>query len=77
MKASKENDNNDPTTTDKMLDKAADTINWWTRVSRINADDAVSVVLMKVMMRIVGIIFLIIISPFAILGLIIGFLTVF
>jgi len=72
-----DNENKDPTTTDKMLDKAADTINWWTKVSRINADDAVSIVLLKIMMRIIGIIFLIIISPFAILGLIIGFLTVF
>ena len=77
MKPSEENENKDPSATDKMLDKAADTINWWTRISRINAEDAVHVVAMKVMMRIVGIILLIIISPFAIMGLIIGFLTVF
>ena len=69
--------NNNPSTTDKMLDKAADTINWWTRISRINAEDAIYIVGLKVLMRIVGIILLIIISPFAIAGLIIGFLTVF
>ena len=77
MKTSEEQDKNDPSATDKMLDKAADTINWWTKISRINADDAVHIAFMKIMMRIVGIILLIIISPFAILGLIIGFLTVF
>jgi len=77
MKTSDENDKKDPTATDKMLDKAADTINWWTKISRINEHDAISVVVMKIMMRITGIIFLIIISPFAIMGLIIGFLTVF
>ena len=77
MKTSDEQDKNDPTTTDKMLDKAADTINWWTKISRINADDAIYIAFLKILMRIVGIILLLIISPFAIMGLIIGFLTVF
>ena len=77
MEPSKENENKDSSAADKMLDKAADTINWWTKISRINADDAMTTVALKVLMRIVGIILLILISPFAIMGLIIGFLTVF
>lgn len=62
-------------TSDKMLDKAADTLNWWNRLASINADDPFWVGLIKIGIRIIGILIMLAISPFVILGLILGFIA--
>lgn len=64
-------------TTDKMMDKAADRLNWWNRAATINEDDSIWVGFTKIILRIIGILFLIAISPFVILGLIVGMTAAF
>ena len=63
--------------TDKMMDKAADSLNWWNRAATINEDDSIWVGFTKIIIRIIGILFLIAISPFVILGLIVGITAAF
>ena len=60
---------------DKMLDGAAGNINKWKRATTINSDDHFLVVVLKIGIRIIGILILIAISPFALLGLILGVLA--
>ncbi len=60
---------------DKMLDKAAETLNWWNRIASINADDPFWVGVIKIGVRIIGILILLAISPFVIIGLILGFIA--
>ena len=62
-------------TGNKMLDKAADTLGWWNRLATINADDPLWVGAIKIGIRVIGILILIAISPFVILGLILSFLV--
>ena len=61
-----------PSSTDKMMNKAADTFNWWNRISKINNDDPIWIGAIKILIRIIGILILLAISPFVILGLIVG-----
>ncbi len=67
-----ENSEKKPSTSDKMLGKAADTLNWWNKISSINEDDSLGVGILKIGIRILGILILLAISPFVILGLIVG-----
>ncbi len=74
------NENKSPeknTATNKMMDKAADSLNWWNRAATINEDDSIWVGFTKIIIRIIGILFLIAISPFVILGLIVGMTAAF
>ena len=72
-----ENENNEPEkkekATDKMMDKAADTFNWWNRMATLHEDDPIYIGFLKVMIRIVGIVIMVAISPFVLLGLIVAF----
>lgn len=75
-----EKNENDPSdenqgVSDKMLDKAATTLNWWNRAASINADDPFWVGVIKIGIRIIGILILLAISPFVIIGLILGFIA--
>lgn len=69
--------NNKPSTSDKMMDKAADSLNWWNKAATINEDDSIWVGFTKIIIRIIGILLLIAISPFVILGLIVGITAAF
>lgn len=51
-------------------------LEWWKRLYTINSDDYILAIMIKVLIRIVGIVILIALSPFAILGVIIAFLFV-
>lgn len=64
-----------PGTTDKMMDAAAERLKWWNRAATINPDDPVWVMVIKIGIRIIGILFLLAISPFVIIGLILGILA--
>ncbi|MFK7773859.1 MAG: hypothetical protein AB8F94_17040 [Saprospiraceae bacterium] len=66
-----------PSATNKMMDKAADRLNWWNRAATINENDSMWVGFTKIVIRIIGILFLIAISPFVILGLIVGITAAF
>lgn len=64
-----------PKASDKMMDKAADTLTWWNKAASINADDKIWAVVLKVLIRIVGIVLLLILSPFVILGIMLAFMA--
>jgi uncharacterized membrane protein len=66
-----------PSASDKIMDKAADKLNWWNRAATINEDDSMWVGFTKIVIRIIGIILLIAISPFVIIGLIVGMTAAF
>ncbi len=61
-----------PSASDKMMDKAADSLNWWNRAATINEDDSIWIGFTKIVIRVIGILLLIAISPFVIIGLIVG-----
>lgn len=78
MKYKNENKpNKKPSATDKMMDKASDSLNWWNRTVTINEDDSIWVGAIKIIIRIIGILLLIAISPLVILGLIVGMTAAF
>ncbi|MFT6319837.1 MAG: hypothetical protein ACJAT4_000754 [Granulosicoccus sp.] len=66
-----------PSASDKIMDKAADKLNWWNRAATINEDDSMWVGFTKIVIRIIGILLLIAISPFVIIGLIVGMTAAF
>ena len=76
-KKEKDDSNKNPSSTDKMMDKAADSLNWWNRAATINEDDSLLVGFTKIIIRILGILFMIAISPFVIIGLIVGMTAAF
>ncbi|MFK8008648.1 MAG: hypothetical protein AB8H03_19980 [Saprospiraceae bacterium] len=78
MENQKENKpNKKPSASDKMMDKAANSFNWWNRVATINEEDSIWIGFTKIIIRVIGILFLIAISPFVILGLIVGITAAF
>ena len=78
MKCKNENESDKNTSsTNKMMDKAAESLNWWNRAATINDDDSIWVGFLKIVLRIIGILFLIAISPFVIIGLIVGMTAAF
>lgn len=66
-----------PSASDKIMDKAADKLNWWNRAATINEDDSMWVGFTKIVIRVIGILLLIAISPFVIIGLIVGMTAAF
>ncbi len=60
------------TNTNKILDKTTETFKWWNRLSSINAEDPIWLGFLKISFRIVGILIMLLISPFVILGLLLG-----
>lgn len=61
---------------DQMVDKAAATFKWWNNLATLNKEDSIAMSLLKISIRIIGIIILIAISPIAIVALIIAFMAV-
>jgi len=59
--------------TDKMMNKAADTFNWWNRMATLQEDDPIYIGFFKIMLRVIGIVIMITISPFILLGLFVAF----
>jgi len=59
---------------DRFLDWCVDVVQWFKRFSTINEDDHFMMVVIKVGLRIIGILILIALSPFFILSLLIAFL---
>lgn len=74
-------ENNDPEKkekpTDIMMDKAADTFNWWNKMATLQEDDPIYIGFFKIMLRVIGIAFMIAISPLVILGLVVAFTAAF
>jgi len=71
-----EEDNSPKKVNDQMVDKAAATFKWWNNLATLNKEDSVSMSLVKISIRIIGIVILIAISPIAIISLIIAFMAV-
>ncbi len=73
-------DNNEPNSdkkpTDLLLDKAADSFKWWNNLATLNKEDSILMTIFKISIRIVGILLMIAISPFALIGLIVAFMAV-
>lgn len=61
---------------DQMVDKAAATYKWWNNLATLNKEDAFGMTVAKILIRIVGIILMIILSPIAMIALFIAFLAV-
>lgn len=61
---------------DQMVDKGIETFKWWNNLATLNKEDSVGMSLVKIAVRIVGILVMIAISPIAIIALIIAFMAV-
>ena len=71
----KDNPEKKPSTTDHMMDAVSDKFKWWNQLSTINAEDPIWLAIPKILVRIIGILFLLAISPFVILGLLLGIMA--
>ena len=73
-------DNNTPNSekkaADVLIDKATESFNWWNNLATLNKEDSILMTIFKISIRIVGIIIMIAISPFALIGLIVAFMAV-
>lgn len=55
-----------------VLEKISKTIKWWNHAAAIHAGDKIIMIALKLGIRITGIVVLVALSPFAILGLILA-----
>lgn len=67
----------EPSLSDKILDKLLSIFKWWNGLATLNADDPILLGFFKIFIRLVGIIILIIMSPFVLLALFVAFTAVF
>lgn len=58
-----------------LLEKTSETFEWWNRLSTINAEDPIWLSFLKVGFRIIGILFLVAISPLVLLGIFFAFIA--
>lgn len=68
----------DPDSTEKkedLTDKMVDKIKWWNRAATINADDPFWVGVIKIGIRIIGILIMLALSPFIAIGLFLAFVA--
>lgn len=61
---------------DQMLDKSIETFKWWNNLATLNKEDSIPLSLVKISIRVVGIVIMIAISPIAIIALMIAFAAV-
>lgn len=61
---------------DQMVDKGLETFKWWNNLATLNKEDSIAMSLVKISIRIVGIIIMLAISPIAIVALMIAFAAV-
>lgn len=61
---------------DQMIDKGLETFKWWNKLATLNKEDSIPMSLVKISIRVVGIVIMIAISPIAIIALIIAFMAV-
>jgi hypothetical protein len=61
---------------EEMAEKAQAAYRWWDDLARLNADDPVWLMLAKLSVRVVGILVLLALSPFILLGLLLAFAAV-
>jgi len=70
-------ENNNPPkkekSTDKMMNKATDTYNWWNNMVTLKEEDPIYLGFFKIMLRVIGIVIMIGISPLVIFGLFVAF----
>lgn len=69
------NEKNTETQSNVLLDKTTETFQWWNRLSTINAEDPIWLSFLKIGFRIIGILFLIAISPLVLLGILFAFIA--
>jgi hypothetical protein len=61
---------------EKAAEKMKDAYRWWDHLATLHAEDPLWLGIVKLLVRAVGILILLAISSFALLAIIIGFLTV-
>jgi len=66
-----------PTLSDRIMNKLLSVLKWWNDLATLNADDPFLLGVFKIAIRLVGIIILIIMSPFVLLALFVAFTAVF
>ena len=77
MSKPKENETKEPSKSEDAFDKALKTYKWWNNLSKLDAQDPIIISCFKIGLRLIGILFLIAISPLIILGLIVGITAAF
>jgi len=66
-----------PNNAEDVFDKALNTYKWWNNLSTLNVKDPIIITCFKIGFRILGVLFLLAISPLVILGLIVGITAAF
>lgn len=61
---------------EEIAEKAQAAYRWWDDLARLNAEDPVWLMLGKIGIRVVGILLLLVLSPFILLGLAMAFIVV-
>ena len=54
---------------------ATNAYQWWDNISRLDADDPIGLMALKILVRVLGIIVLIALSPFILIGLFFGLIA--
>jgi len=75
-KNQEENSTSNQKATDVVLDKSMEAFKWWNNLATLNKEDSIPMSMVKIGIRIVGVIVLIALSPIAIIAVMIAFLTV-
>lgn len=65
-----------PNAGEELADKMKDAYRWWDNLASLNENDPLWLGGIKIIIRIVGILILLAISPFALLAIIVAFLAV-
>lgn len=65
-----------PSAAKALGDRAAETYQWWNNLATINAEDPFLVGVVKIGVRLIGIVVLLALSPIILLGIIIAFFAV-
>jgi len=60
---------------DVLLNKATDSFKWWNNLATFNQEDALVMTLFKISVRVVGVVLMILLSPFALVALIVAFMA--
>jgi len=59
-----------------LMDKATDSYKWWDNLATFNKEDSMGMTIFKISIRGVGVIVMLLLSPFAIVALMVAFMAV-
>jgi len=59
-----------------LMDKATDSYKWWDNLATFNEEDSIGMTIFKISIRAVGVIVMLLLSPVALVAIIIAFMAV-